>query len=105
MAFDVYFLTFAIEFKSVKLSHTFKYFSGGSWVAFSPIPSSEKTPESDKASESTSATASVELPSRPTSYYGDGNRSSLLLGTCHHNDGTTHTLPVGQVCPDVGSNV
>ncbi|XP_072033106.1 DNA damage-regulated autophagy modulator protein 1-like, partial [Amphiura filiformis] len=60
VTFDLFFLTFALEFKSIKLTHEFKHFKGGSWVAFTPVPTSETV----------SGTASVESESRRNSCNG-----------------------------------
>ncbi len=87
-------MTFALEFKAIKLTHEFKHFKGGSWVAFSPLPTSE----------SVSAAAPLDAESQRRNSDPE-NRASLLMGTCHHGDGSMHMLQVGQICPNVGTSV
>ena len=96
VTFNLYFSTFALEFRTVRLSHSFKHYQGGSWVGFTALPTSE--PAVVVIAEEAAGT---ETTGRRLNYHGNNS----LQGTCHHSDGSMHVMTVGTICPNVGTSV
>ncbi|XP_072034040.1 DNA damage-regulated autophagy modulator protein 1-like [Amphiura filiformis] len=86
---DLYFATFAVEFRRLKMTHTFEHYKEGSWAEF---PAIIRRSGSTSQSEDTASTKS--------SYLANSNYiiNYDVKNICQHNNGRTHTLPSGEWC-------
>ncbi len=77
---DLYFATFAVEFRRLKMTHTFEYYKEGSWAEF---PTMIHRSGSTSRSEDTMSTRSSYLAN--TNYIINYDVKNL----CQHNNGRT----------------
>ena len=92
MTLDLYFATFALEFRRLRISHTFHHYKRGSWVEFIPFTGNRgRSGSTGHSSEDSGSTRSSSYLANNTNYIGHRRDNS---NCCQHN----HQIPPQPYC-------